>query len=462
MYIMEVATSTAFTLPLSDSFRYNATNIHYAATGIGNATPLEAMAVTLNRTLSVTAGDDVTDVNDTFQNAYHLPHEQFFVVLNHLTVYLLPAEIILGCLGNMLAFYVLVTSNLIQQSCNVYLAFLTLVDTGFLLCALCIWIDFLTHSGVFSLNGFCQGIPYLTYVFSFLSGYTVVSFTVERFIVTFYPLYRKYMCTSRRAKIVVTSLSAFAFIFYSFPLYMSTVVKYEGYQECRPLVEFSNAAALLSSIDSIITLLLPSLVIIILNIAIAVRISRIFSTKSRHRLGQYTAVQLRERASSNQDDRFSTSEVSTARESGVNPHAQGHAQGHSQFQSRLVGRSRQSSVQSSRPLVHRDSASSLGSGRSQTRTTRTLIVLSTTFVVLKLPSHALRLHTFLHSLLSQPQLSHADTMWLVAWQELLQFIYYLNFAANFLLYCLVSSLFRQAAADKLKLALCCVSKWRRR
>ena len=394
--------------------------------------------------MNETANASITNATYYFTNeTYYLPHEDFFFVLNHMTLYVLPVEIFLGCVGNLLAFYVLVASHLIQQSCNVYLAFLTFVDTGFLTCTLFVWIDFITHS-VFSLNGFCQGIPYLTYVFSFLSGYTVLSFTVERFIVTFYPLQRQHMCSTRRAKIVVLCLSLFAFAFYSFPLYMSTVVKYEGYQECRPLVHFIKIATILSSIDSIITLLLPSVMIIVLNISIAVKISRIFSATSRQRLGQYTTVtENREMDPVQQYPVRKNNKILSFRTCTL-----------SKNESNAIV-SRHSSVRSDRPLVqHRASIVSCTAPRNQVRTTRTLVVLSSLFVLLKLPSHALRLHTFIGSFLSHPQPSHSDTMLLLAWQEICQFIYYLNFAGNFFLYCLLLSTFRDVACTKLKLIFC--------
>jgi hypothetical protein len=397
--------------------------------------------------------------NISFSNhTYHLPHEQFFLVLNHMTLYVLPVEIVLGCLGNMVAFYVLVTSHLIQQSCNVYLAFLTLVDTGFLLCTFFVWIDFILPTGVFSMNGFCQGIPYLTYVFSFLSGYTVLSFTVERFIVTFYPLHRQQMCTTRRAKLVVGGLTIFGLFFYSFPLYMSTVVKYEGYQECRPLIKFTTAATILSSIDSVLTLLLPAFIIIILNMAIAVKIARIFSAKSRLKLGQcHAMVELRDTPSNTFTRQTSLQDEKPPR--------------FFSFRGDREKSSAKGSFSTKRPLVPQQSnrsssthsrISNGSSSKSQARTTRTLIVLSSLFVLLKLPSHALRLHTFIHSFLSHPRLTHSDTMWLLAWQELCQFVYYLNFAGNFFLYCLVSTVFRSVAMSKLKaIAKCCKPNLRR-
>ena len=417
-----------------------------------------------NKDYSFYHDDNNNDYNSNNNNgfndsvSYDLPHEQFFLVLNHMTVFVLPIEIFVGCVGNSLAFYVLVSSHLIRQSCNVYLAFLTIVDTGFLLCTLFVWLDFL---GLHSVSGFCQGIPYMTYVFSFLSGYTVVSFTVERFIVTFYPLQRQHMCTTRRAKIVVCSLTVFALIFYSFPLYMSTLVRYEGYQECRPLEKFIKAATILSSIDSIMTLMLPSVVIIVLNIAISVKITKIYSLKSRRRLGHYGAtVEIREPSTQGIP---MTQQCSIRSE--TSPVPQRYEKLDEAFQLKKKDSTsltieptqpsrytRSLSNASNASLLGRKKGSVVSLGTStrtstgtstQVKTTRTLILLSSLFVLLKLPSHALRLHTFIHSFLATQ--THSDTMWLLAWQELCQFVYYLNFASNFFLYCLFSKAIRSVA-----------------
>ena len=272
---------------------------------------------------------------------------QLFV--KHLNLYLLPVIVIVGTIGNILSFYVLIKSpQLRHQSANVYLAFLSLVDTGFLCCLLIVWIDFLKMHTVFSLNGFCQIIPYVTYVFGFLSVYTVVSFTVERFVVTYNPLKRYTLCTRRRAKINLATLSIIALIFYSFPLYMSAVIHHGTITACQPRPHFIKAAYILSSIDTVVTLLLPSVAILVLNVAIFVKIRQTFSAKETRRLGRHVSVSL--------DD--------------------GHVKSLKLQSSTMSSQCRHGSIH--QPSQH----------RAQVRTTVTLVILSTVFVVLNLPSHA--------------------------------------------------------------------------
>ena len=72
-------------------------------------------------------------------------------------------------------------------------------------------------------------------------------------------------------------------------------------------------------------------------------------------------------------------------------------------------------------------------GHSQYRTARMLIIVSSVFVVLNVPSHVFRVHAFIRSSLAE-QLGtprgHTD----VRWHELFQLVYHLNFAINFFIY----------------------------
>ena len=167
-----------------------------------------------------------------------------------------------------------------------YLAFLLLVDAGFLCCLIVVGTDFLRNTSVAHSNGFCQVLPFLTYVFGFLSVYTVVCFTVERFIVTFYPLKRQTICTRKRAKIALLFVSVTAVILFSFPLYMSDVIYSNGEHICILRHEFMFAAHVLSCMDTVLTMVLPALIILVLNTAIGVKLSKQFSKDSDAALGR--------------------------------------------------------------------------------------------------------------------------------------------------------------------------------
>ena len=360
---------------------------------------------------------DNNTYNQSTSIAYNYTHEleeeerDLEELRRYINLIFLPIIITIGITGNMLTFYVLNTSPLRHQSCNVYLAFLSLVDAGFLCCLIVVGTDFLRNTSVAHSNGFCQVLPFLTYVFGFLSVYTVVCFTVERFIVTFYPLKRQAICTRKRAKITLLFVSVIAIILFSFPLYMSDVIYSNGEQICVLRHEFTFAAHVLSCMDTILTMVLPALIILMLNTAIGVKLSKQFSKESDAALGR----------------RMRTSVNGIKRTLGV--------------------MSRQSM-----------DANARGTARSITavKTTRTLLLVSSMFVLLNLPSHALRVYMLIISLVG-----HLPPHQVYVAQELAQFIYYVNFGSNIFLYSICSKAFRKNMKKHIFEKFCCRKRVKR-
>jgi hypothetical protein len=170
---------------------------------------------------------------------------EFQRIINVLHVYVLPVIILIGIVGNTLSFFVYIgTPRLYRQSSSLYLAFLAAVDNISLIFIFVVWFGMV---GVHLLhkNGWCQTVMYCTYVCSFLSAWTVVSFTCERWIVVFHPLKRHRLCTRRRAIVVMTSLTVGSMAFYSFSLF-SQGVRYasNGISDlpvCVTLPQYNNS-----------------------------------------------------------------------------------------------------------------------------------------------------------------------------------------------------------------------------
>jgi len=89
---------------------------------------------------------------------------------------------------------------------------------------------------------------------------------------------------------------------------------------------------------------------------------------------------------------------------------------------------------------------------TQVRVTSALLIVSTVFVVLNLPSYAFRLHTFVIAIRNEKY--HINSMNAYIWQEIIQFLYYSNISSRFFLYMACSRNFRYAVKR-----LTC---WRRR
>ena len=276
-----------------------------------------------------------------------------------------------------------------ELSSSVYLAALALSDNGFLLCVLISWANNVSFD-LYHRQGWCQMFVYLTYVFSFLSVWYVVGFTVERFIAVCFPFRRSAMCTLRRAKIVVSCMALGALVAYSFALWTSEVQQTVMGPQCYTAPGYNNFLYVVSNTDTVVTLVIPWLLILSLNVRIACSVSQLYRKRQ-----QITA----KRASSNLDT----------------PVRHHH------------GRSA-----NTRQVVH---------ANSQVKVTKMLLVVSTIFLVLNLPSHAFRVHIDVTRLINA---EYNPSYIYLRWKTLVLYVYYLNFAVNFFLYSFCGKNFRLA------------------
>ena len=76
-------------------------------------------------------------------SAYPVSYSEDYIttVVNNLDYYLVPVVIGIGLLGNTLSFMVFVFTNLKTLSSSVYLAALSISDSGFLICVFFSWVS---------------------------------------------------------------------------------------------------------------------------------------------------------------------------------------------------------------------------------------------------------------------------------------------------------------------------------
>ena len=326
--------------------------------------------------------DDYRYYFDDYWNA-SVEHPELTKVVEFLDTYYLPTIIGIGLIGNTVSFVVFVSTYLNRLSLSVYLAALSVADSGFL-CALSVgWLEY-AGIALFHTNGWCQATVYATYVFSFLSAWFVVSFTVERYIAICYPLKRPEMCTVDRARCVVCSLSVFALVSYSCTLKFSGVKRVGQYTLCHSVDEYNAMMRGLTYVDTVVTFIVPFVAIFAFNVRIFHKISYFYSKKDG--------------AESRQHDYCSTA------------HHRHYAP------SKICLRN-----------------------RAQIKVTKFLLLISTVFLVINLPSYVIRIVAFLHNIMAQDN-SRLD----ILLQQLFQFVFYTNFSVNFFLYSLCSKKFRTA------------------
>ena len=311
----------------------------------------------------------------------------------------------------MTSLLVFISRSLRHQSWSVYLASLAVSDTGFLVCLFFSWCDNIGLN-VYHRHGWCQALVYMTYICCFLSVWYIVCFTAERYIVVKCPLKRLQICTTKRAKIIVISFALFSAIFYSFATWTSALRPMYGRHEfCMPKDAYMDLLTILSYIDTAITLIIPTVVILLLNTLIIYAVA--YYHRQRDTMTGSEAIHLQVTDSDDQGANRQKTE-----------------------QSYLRAHGKQSCPRSPSSQVLTTNAQ-----RTLTHMNRMLIIVSMSFVLLNLPSHTIRIYTFFMALHNaQYQASH----WLVSCQKLFQYVYYLNFSINFVLYSACGSHFRHA------------------
>ena len=308
-------------------------------------------------------------------------------VIIYVDIYVIPLVAFVGLLGNMLSLVVFGCTFMRRLSSSVYLAALAAADLGYLLCVLVSW-TINTGLDLYAQDGWCQTFVYLTYVSSFLSVWYVVSFTTERYIAVHFPLRRQDLCTTKRAKFVVMGLALFALIFYTFATWTSGVNVIFLTPVCGPLPNFNRVVHILNNIDTVITLILPFLAILIMNVRIAYKVARFYRERKNMQLQTWSY------------NRWSTRRF------------------------HCVG-------------AQKDQLYT----RTQVRVTKMLLTVSTIFLVLNLPRHTVRTYLFIMNLLHE---DYQPTETYLLCHKFFQFVYYMQFSINLFLYNAFGKNFRKA------------------
>ncbi|XP_076435803.1 uncharacterized protein LOC143275517 [Babylonia areolata] len=406
-----------------------------------------------------------------------------------------PVIVVLGIVGNVLSFCIFVSKTLRRTSCSLYLAARCVSDTGFLLSVFITWLGDAMGIPVIHTMVVCQVVVFASYVFGFLSVWLVVCITLENYIRICHPFSVCRHCTVQKAQRVLLGLCVLSVALYQFPLWTTHVVTVGEHRFCGNKAEFLEVFQALVYLDMVITLALPSLVIIFFLVAIFVSLVRSLRRQSRlkgssKRLpntgnhpqppsttttttaaanGAPTSPSTEAYADDNDDvdqdgnqDQLSSASPTTTQEQ-LN---QGQVNGKSGTSATTTtittttaaatATSKSSSMKTSRkkkpprppPLLPSSSAPALTKktnrrsvrGTAQAKVTRLLFAVSFTFLVLSLPSHIVRLRMLM--LMVVKQASSLSPSLEEMLQVVFQILYYLSFAVNLLVYLSCGESFR--------------------
>lgn len=199
--------------------------------------------------------NNTDNLNEKFTNLFL---EKLAQILN---IYFTPVLIVLGLFGNSISLMVFFTSKLRLQSTSQYLSALAISDILFLCQLVPPWLVAVSGSTVFSQNGCCQLIVYLSYVMCTTSSWLVVAFTIERFVAVVYPLHRNAICTVKRARLIITSLTTTSLLI-NLPVVLFTL---PSANDCNMDKQLMGHAARFNLVDTVVSFTIPMAVIVVLN-----------------------------------------------------------------------------------------------------------------------------------------------------------------------------------------------------
>ncbi|XP_014486284.1 PREDICTED: thyrotropin-releasing hormone receptor [Dinoponera quadriceps] len=297
------------------------------------------------------------------------------VVLHNIQVYYTPILVHLGLLGNILSVCVFFGTKLRRASSSIYLGALAISDSGFLVMVCLVWLnEFNIH--LFNESGYCQSIVYVSAVCSFLSVWLVVAFTVERYVAVKYPLRRQSLCTIARAKVVIIGLTVLAillsgpFLLFSGPRKVPT--RYGNTTLCYLATGWESWANAYNYVDTVLTFAVPLTMIVIFNTLIARNIYK-----------------------------------------------------HDHVRRTLTIESDVSNEKDARNARDR---------MPQTKVTKMLLIVSSAFLCLNMPSFVLRMFAFY---------DQSQKYWLISAQQMCNILFNTSFGINFILYCASGQNFRK-------------------
>ncbi len=231
-------------------------------------------------------GENIAAGNRTEAQEYLLQNRQQFVTrdsfklgLDYANLYLTPVLILVGIAGNLASILVLLKTFLKVKPWSLLLAFKAFVDTGYLLCLFLVWLP-RVNVLLFHSVGLCQTVTFLNYVFYFLSTWSIVGLTAERYLTFCFPLAMEKHCTRRGTFIFILIEILVATAVYNFATWTHKVVQIDKTPICMPIPEHYHLLTALNIFDKVLIFVLPLILITTFNLCVLCKIwlyQRLFS-----------------------------------------------------------------------------------------------------------------------------------------------------------------------------------------
>jgi len=183
-------------------------------------------------------------VNQACQNlSLTEPEEDMWPLSIRITMTIIFAGLsLIGIIGNILVVLVVWKVPGMKTPTNCYLVSLALSDCLFFLATTPTELNYLhTVPGTYIFGSIgCAIFSYAPYLAINASSLSITAFTIERFIGICYPLRARYICTVKRAKLIIICIWIFSFIYNSPWLYLATLKEEDSGLTCSFKLERHN------------------------------------------------------------------------------------------------------------------------------------------------------------------------------------------------------------------------------
>ncbi|XP_077529613.1 uncharacterized protein LOC144142057 [Haemaphysalis longicornis] len=328
-------------------------------------------------------------------------------ILDLLNAAYMPIVIYFGLIGNVLSLLTFLFTYLRNRTSSLYLGALAASDSGFLIVLSFAW---LSERGInVYQQGLCQLLVFLSSAFSCWSVWLTVSFTAERFVAVRYPLWKLQTSSAKIRPRVVIGATALMSAVFNAHLLLFVGVNDGEFPECNLHAEYENVLYYLNILDTVLTFIVPFALIAFMNFMIG---RSIYLFYARYKLQRSTSGH-------SSDDKKSFATTSSKNQNAT-----------------VVSVDGTTTATSGGGIPH----------ATQISVTRMLLLVSTVFMLLNLPSYAMRIYVFVLSLRHSETDVALNSLPFVL-QRYFMLLYYTNFAINFVLYNASSRMFRIALCD---------------
>uniref|UniRef100_A0A914ULD3 G-protein coupled receptors family 1 profile domain-containing protein n=1 Tax=Plectus sambesii TaxID=2011161 RepID=A0A914ULD3_9BILA len=284
---------------------------------------------------------------------------------------LLPCICFTGIFGNSMALLLIRTNYWLRRlPSNIYLSILSISGSVFLSTVLLMWMDMWFQLPLYNGNEFgCKMLTFLAHCCDFLCVWMIIFVSFDRAVVLFRPSFRKTVCSVKFARRVVVGTVIAGFLMYSWCLLLAGLehnaeldITECGVIRANWTFDLNQLYVMFIAADTVISNFVPSVIIVVVN---ALAIHRYRSCMRLYSSGLLRVRFLRPPSATPATDRRLTEQAKGLLFSQTN---------------------------TSTSMCDRNSVQSRKLRSSDLQLTRTLLIVTSTFVLLNLPSYGLRLY----------------------------------------------------------------------